>query len=106
MAKRNDNGERESLSLIAGSSGANQLTDKSKSEGLYPQRAIRLRTAFDVRRLLARLINMTLKDELDESKCTKVGYLCGVLLRAIELSELEERIKKLEELAPRTGQGP
>ena len=87
----------ENLSLIAAEKSLKAMSDKGKSPGLYPQRAIRLRSAFDVRRLLARLITQTLRDEIEDSKSTKVGYLCGVLLRAIEMSELELRLKKLEE---------
>ena len=37
-----------------------------------------------------------LRDELTESKAGKVGYLCGVLLKAIEIGELEQRLAKLE----------
>jgi len=60
------------------------------------RRATRLRTAFDVRRLIARTINQLMRDEIPEGKAAKIGYLANILLHAIEISEMEDRISKLE----------
>lgn len=62
-----------------------------------PKRSIRLRTALDVRRLLAKLINGMYRDEIDTNKGTKIAYLCNVMLKAQELSEIEARLKALEQ---------
>ena len=77
------------------------MNDKGLPEGPVPprKRSIRLKTVFDVNRFLAKLINGVYRDEIDPSKGTKLAYLCGVMLRAFELSDLEQRIATLEESA-------
>ncbi|OGQ00206.1 MAG: hypothetical protein A2Z40_03655 [Deltaproteobacteria bacterium RBG_19FT_COMBO_60_16] len=60
------------------------------------QRAIRLNNARDTRRFLSRLINGLMRDEIDESKAGKAGYLVGIMLKVIETYELEQRVSKLE----------
>lgn len=62
-----------------------------------PRRSIRLRTVFDLNRLLARTINQVLRDEISEGKAGKIGYLSNVMLKSFEMTELEQRIQKLEE---------
>ena len=84
------------------------LSDKNllslgKTLPLLGKRGIRLRTVFDVRRLLARIINMTLKGEIESTTAARIGYLCGVMLKAFEQGELEQRIDKLEQAAKRKG---
>lgn len=60
------------------------------------RRAVRLRTPLDVRRLLAKTINGVLTAEIEEGKGARIGYLCGIMLKTLELCEVEERIEKLE----------
>jgi len=60
------------------------------------KRAVKLKNTDDVTKLLARTINALLRDEIAESKASKVGYLANVLLRALESSALESRLEALE----------
>jgi hypothetical protein len=60
------------------------------------KRAVRLNTLGDVRKLLTRVINGLLRDEIDGGKAGKVGYLCNILIAAIEKDDLEGRVKALE----------
>ncbi len=50
----------------------------------------------DLPTLLADTINRVRKGALDPRVANTVGYLAGVLIRAFEVSELEERIRRLE----------
>jgi hypothetical protein len=56
----------------------------------------RLKTSEDARRYLAYLIRQLEADRLDAGKAGKLGYLCSLLVRAIEGSELEKRLDELE----------
>ena len=57
----------------------------------------RLKTLEDVRRFMASLINRTEAGELDPIIATKLGYLATSMIRVIEKSDHEERLKKLEQ---------
>jgi hypothetical protein len=59
--------------------------------------AIRLNKPDDIRRLIARTINELKNDEMTEGKAKAIGYLCRVLLDAIETTEIDARLQKLEE---------
>ena len=74
------------------------LTDKGEAEPPTPpaRRFVRLKTVHDVNRLLAKTINQLLRDEMTESKASKVGYLCSIMVRAIETTELEQKLAELE----------
>jgi hypothetical protein len=54
-------------------------------------------TATDVRCLLAEVMAQVRAGRLDPKIATTVAYLAGPLLKTIETSELEERLRKLEE---------
>jgi len=75
----------------------NTLINKEKTRDPSPRRGVRLKSALDVQRLLARTINRLLRDEIGESKATKVAYMANILLKAIEVGELEQKVNKLEE---------
>jgi len=69
--------------------------------------ARRLNSHGDVRRYLANVINRLEKGELDAKVAGKLGYLAGILLKALEgaeladrLAKIEERIEKLMEVSP------
>jgi hypothetical protein len=77
----------------------NFLISKQKTAAPPPPRrarSIRLRTAFDVNRLLAKTINGLLRNEILEGKAGKIGFLCGVMLKAFEVSQIEQRLADLE----------
>ena len=56
----------------------------------------RLKTTADIRRFLADLINRVNQEELDSQTAGKMGYLCQILSKVIEGSELEQRLDMLE----------
>lgn len=56
----------------------------------------RLNNACDVRRYLANLINRVEGGKTDAGQAKTLGYLCSLLLRALETSDLEKRIEELE----------
>jgi hypothetical protein len=56
----------------------------------------RLKTIEDVRRFLAYLIREIESDRMDPAKGGKLGYITSILIRAIEGSDLENRITELE----------
>ncbi len=62
-----------------------------------PKRGILLRRPEDVRRLLSRIINQTVHAEIDTDICRAVSYSCNILLRAMETTEIEQRLSALEE---------
>lgn len=77
---------------------------RNKLSGAVPPlakgpRAVRLRTAFDVQRALARLYNRLMRDEVHPGIAGKGTYILSVMLKAVELVTLEERIQKLERQA-------
>jgi hypothetical protein len=54
-------------------------------------------SAASVVELLSRTVNQTLRGEVDPKVANAVGYLSGVILRAREQGDIEERIAKIEE---------
>ena len=57
----------------------------------------RLKSGADVRRYLAHLIHSTESGEIDHRIAGKLGYLSNLLLKAIEVGEIEERLLRLEQ---------
>ncbi|MBE0576901.1 MAG: hypothetical protein IH613_13520 [Desulfuromonadales bacterium] len=57
----------------------------------------RLKTATDLRRYLANLINRVEQGETTPEMASKLGFLVNILLKAIEISDLEKRIEALEQ---------
>ena len=60
------------------------------------KRAVKLKSIYDVSRLLSKTINQVLRDEMPGEKAGKIGYLSNILIRALEQSQLEKRIEALE----------
>ena len=56
----------------------------------------RLKTMSDSRRYLANLINRVEHGEVEPVVAGRLGFLINILLRSIEGSSLEDRVKKLE----------
>ena len=61
-------------------------------------RKVHLTRTQDVRRLLSRVINMVLNDEMEANKGNCIGQLCNIMLKAMEKSDLERRIEDLQRL--------
>jgi flagellin-specific chaperone FliS len=51
-----------------------------------------------IRMILSRTINMLLNDEIDSQCANSISTLCNIMLKVIRATELEDRIKKLEEV--------
>jgi hypothetical protein len=60
------------------------------------KRAVKLETARDVRKFVAKLVNGVFRDEIDGGKAGKIGFLLGIFIRSLEVDELEKRISQLE----------
>ena len=59
---------------------------------------VQLGTVADVVRLLESSVRDVLQLENSVSRARCIGYLAGVAVKALEVSSLEERIQRLEEL--------
>lgn len=55
-----------------------------------------LTTAADVKGLLNKTINQVLRGEVDPRISNAVGYLAGILLKAKQQDEFEDRLERLE----------
>ena len=53
--------------------------------------------ARDVSKLLLRVYKKYLRGDIDESKAYREAFLLNSVLRAVETTELEERISNIEE---------
>ena len=58
----------------------------------------RLTNAKQVRQYLAATINAFDSGKIDEDHARTIGYLCKVIMAAIEQSDLQERLESLEEI--------
>jgi len=58
-----------------------------------------LKNSRQARRFLSKVIDELYSGDIEESRASRLGYLINILLRAIEQSELEDRISRLEEIA-------
>ena len=61
----------------------------------------KLENCSDIKRYLSYLIRQTQAKKIDGNLATKLGYLINILLRAIESSDIEARLTKLEEKLPK-----
>lgn len=57
---------------------------------------IRVNTVSGVNKLLQRTINALIQDEITESKARTLGYLANIMLKGLEVGQLEERLNKIE----------
>ena len=60
----------------------------------------RLISQADVRRYLAHLVNSTEAGDIQPQTAGRLAYICNILLKAIEGSELEKRLEALEKRLP------
>ena len=56
-----------------------------------------IKTPNDLRILLSRAINMLMLDQLDSSVASSLSSLANVMLKTLQMTDLESRVKKLEE---------
>ena len=57
----------------------------------------RLQTLQDVRRYLASLINRLESGDIEESTASKLAYISNILISCIKDSDIEARLKALED---------
>lgn len=67
------------------------------------KRNVRLKTIGDVSVFLAKVINQFNRDEIEAAKASKLGYLCNIMVGLLKDSELEERVRLLEESVEKRG---
>ena len=72
-------------------------TKKPPGEEPKKRPCVRINRPYDVKRLLTRCVNQTLKDELSTDKLRAVSYACQCILKVFELVTLEERLCRIEE---------
>ena len=60
------------------------------------KKGFRLKNLDDVTRFIKRVINGLYRDEIDNDKAGKLGYLGNILIKAMEQTDLEKRIEALE----------
>ncbi len=58
---------------------------------------VRVNSAAGVNRLLQRVINALIRDEMKQGKAKTIGYLCNIILKSLEIGELEDRLAALED---------
>jgi len=63
---------------------------------------IRLNNPRQVKRLLNRTINQLLNGTIEVEKARCIGYLGSILLKAIEVEELDDRLTEIERQIART----
>ena len=57
----------------------------------------KLENCGDIKRYLSYLIRQTQAKKVSGNTAGKLGYLCSILIKCIESSDLEARLSKLEE---------
>jgi hypothetical protein len=75
---------------------SSKIQKREDIPGAVYLRSVRLQNSFDVKRLLAKIVNLCLQGKIAEARASRITYILGVLLKAIEQSELEQRITKIE----------
>lgn len=61
------------------------------------KRGLKLKTVADVNTALGRVFNQLYKGEIQESKAGKLAYILNVMIKGLEVGDLEKRLTKLEE---------
>jgi hypothetical protein len=71
---------------------------RSRPASVFPNEApdVFLKNSLDVSLLLAESINAVRKGRLDPRVSNAIGYLAGILLRALEQGPTEDRLARLE----------
>ena len=64
---------------------------------------LEIKGAEEVVRLLSVTINQVRKGEIDPRIANAVGYLSGIILKAKEQGDIEERLKQIEEIVLKGG---
>lgn len=57
---------------------------------------VRLNDIQGVNRLLARVTNALVQDEITEDRARTIGYICNILIKGLEKGDIEQRLEVLE----------
>lgn len=60
------------------------------------RRQLKLSTASDARRSIARIANMVLNNELEAKQANTILYACNAVLAAIRVDEQQKKLDELE----------
>lgn len=60
------------------------------------KRNIHVQDAGDVKRLMNKVINELRQGEIDSKSANAIGYLANIILKTIELGELEQQISYIQ----------
>lgn len=58
---------------------------------------VRLNDIAGVNRLLGRVANALVQDEITEEKARAIGYIANILLKGLQVGSIEERLEVLED---------
>lgn len=72
------------------------MEKEKKREPLY-QRNVRINSPQGINRLLQRVINGLIQDEITEERARAIGYLCNIMIKGLEVGELDARLTEIEE---------
>ena len=64
---------------------------------------IRLNDISGVNRLLGRVANALIQDEITEEKARTLGYIANILIKGLEKGDLEIRLEELEKSVDKRG---
>lgn len=58
---------------------------------------VRLNDIGGVNRLLGRVANALVQGEIDIERARAIGYLCNILIKSLQVGDLEQRLEALEQ---------
>ncbi len=65
-------------------------------ENVVQDKRIKFDNATDVREFLTGMINDVMQGKIDVRVCTSINYLLNTVLKSLEISEIEKKLKELE----------
>ena len=68
-----------------------------KTESRVRKRNVYAQNAGDMKRLMNNVINELRNGEIDSKSANAIGYLANIILKTIEVEEVQQRILKMEE---------
>ena len=87
------NPDTEEERFLASQRGGKQATSDNEPVKLAE---LKIENSTDVKKLLIDTVNRVRTGELDIRRANTIGYLAGHLTKAIEVSDLEEKVRRLE----------
>lgn len=63
--------------------------------------SVRLNSIGGVNRLLGRVANLLIQDEITEDRARAIGYICNILIKGLDKGDIEKRLEDLEKIVER-----